>query len=105
MQHAQRLTLEQMREFVASSSSLTFTGADRKEIYGLVERVWAAQHYRRLGKRQKGIVRRVLARLSGLSRNTLRKEIHTQRWSLAPPPPLQAPPVLDISAKSAPSNR
>ena len=39
MQHAQRLTLEQMREFVASSSSLTFTGADRKEIYGLVERV------------------------------------------------------------------
>ena len=104
MQHAQRLTLEQMREFVASSSSLTFAGADRKEIYGLVERVLAAQHYGRLGKRQKGIVRRVLARLSGLSRNTLRKEIHTQRWSLAPPP-LQAHPVLDNSAKPAPSNR
>ena len=38
MQHAQRLTLEQMREFVASSGSLSFTCAERKEIYGLVER-------------------------------------------------------------------
>ncbi len=37
MQHAQRLTLEEMGEFVASSGSLSFTGADRKEIYGLVE--------------------------------------------------------------------
>ena len=32
-QHTQRLTLEQMGEFVASSGSLSFTGADRKEIY------------------------------------------------------------------------
>ena len=86
MQHAQRLTLEQMREFVASSSSLSFTGADRKEIYGLVERVWAAQHYRRLGKRQKGIVRRVLARLSGLSRAQLTPLMG--QW-LGPHPPFR----------------
>ena len=37
MQHAQHLTLEQMREFVAASGSLSFTGADREEIYGFVE--------------------------------------------------------------------
>ena len=38
MQHAQRLTLGEMREFVASSGRLSFTGAERKQIYGLVER-------------------------------------------------------------------
>ena len=37
MRRAQRLTLEQRREFVASSSSRSFTGADREEIHGLVE--------------------------------------------------------------------
>ena len=38
MQHAQRLTLVEMREFVASSGSLNFIGAERKKIYSLVER-------------------------------------------------------------------
>ena len=32
MQHAQRLTLEEMEEFVSSGSSLGFSGADRKEV-------------------------------------------------------------------------
>ena len=41
----------EMREFVASSSSLTFTGADRKEIYGLVERTLQAHEYLRLAKK------------------------------------------------------
>ncbi len=43
MQHAQRLTLGEMREFVASSGRLSFTGAERKQIYGLVERTLRAQ--------------------------------------------------------------
>ena len=42
MQHAQRLTLVEMREFVASSGRLSFTGAERKQIYGLVERTLQA---------------------------------------------------------------
>ena len=58
MQHAQRLTLEQMREFVASSGSLSFTCAERKELYGLVERTLQAHEYLRLAKKNKGVVRR-----------------------------------------------
>ena len=42
-QHAQHLPLEEIREFVAASGSLSFTGADREEIYGLVEGTWQAQ--------------------------------------------------------------
>ena len=38
MQNVQRLTLGEMREFVASSSSLRFSGSRREEIYGFVER-------------------------------------------------------------------
>ena len=48
MQHAQRLTLTEMREFVASSGSLSFTGAERKQIYGLVERTLQAHEYLRV---------------------------------------------------------
>ena len=44
-QHAQGLKLEQMREFVAASGGLTFAGAERKEIYGLVEGTWQAQQW------------------------------------------------------------
>ena len=56
---------------LAGSRSIGFRVEGREQIYRLVERVLAAQHYRRLGKRQKGIVRRFLARLSGLSRAQL----------------------------------
>ena len=56
-QHAQHLTLEQMREFVAASGSLSFTGADREEIYGFVEGTWQTRQYLRLSKKDKGVVR------------------------------------------------
>ena len=67
MQHAQRLTLGEMREFVASSGRLSFTGAERKQIYGLVERTLRAHEYLRLSKKDKGVVRRYLAKISGRS--------------------------------------
>ena len=71
MQNLERLTLAEMQEFLAGSRSIGFRVEGREQIYRFVERVLAAQHYRRLGKRQKGIVRRFLARLSGLSRAQL----------------------------------
>ena len=54
-----------MREFVASSGSLSFTGADREEIHGFVEGTWQARQYVRLSKKDKGVVRRYLAKISG----------------------------------------
>ena len=46
-----------MREFVAASGSLSFTGADREEIYGFVEGTWQTRQYLRLSKKDKGVVR------------------------------------------------
>ena len=36
MQHAERLTLAGMREFLAASDTLSFAGAGRKQIYAMV---------------------------------------------------------------------
>ena len=50
-----------------SSGRLCFTGAERKQIYGLVERTLQAHEYLRLPKKDKGVVRRYLAKISGRS--------------------------------------
>lgn len=79
MQHAQRLTLEEMEEFVSSSSRLSFSGADRKEIYGLVEGTLRARRYPQLSKKDKGVVRRYLAKVSGRSRAQITRLISRYR--------------------------
>ena len=43
MQHAEHLTLAEMREFLSASSSLSFAGAGRDQIYALLERVLRTQ--------------------------------------------------------------
>ncbi len=67
MQHAERLTLAEMREFLRASNNLSFAGTGRQQIYGLVEGVLRAQKYLGLAKKDKGIVRRYLVKISGLS--------------------------------------
>ncbi len=67
MQHAERLTLAEMREFLSASNNLSFAGSGRKQIYGLVEGVLRAQKYLGLSRKGKGIVRRYLVKISGLS--------------------------------------
>ena len=85
-QHAQRLTLAERREFAASSSSLTFTAAERKQIYRLVERTLQAHEYLRLAKKNKGIVRRYLAKISGRSLAQTTRLIRRYRQSGAVQP-------------------
>ena len=67
MQDTERLTLAEMREFVAASDTLSFAGTGRKQIYGLLEGVLRAQNYLALSKKDKGIAGRYLIKISGLS--------------------------------------
>ena len=78
MQHAERLTLAEMREFLDASSNLSFVGAGRKQIYGLLEGALRAQKYLELSKKDKGIVRRYLVKISGLSKAQITRLI--ARW-------------------------
>ncbi len=68
MQHAERLTLAAMGEFLEASSNLSFGGAGRKQIYGLLEGALHAQTYLGLPKKHKGIVHLYLVKISGLSK-------------------------------------
>ena len=57
----------EMREFLSAGNNLSFAGTGRKQIYGLVEGVLRAQKYLGFAKKDKGIVRRYLVKISGLS--------------------------------------
>ena len=78
MQNIERLTLDQIREFVEGSRAIGFSAPKREAVYEFIERVLKSQQYRRLGRGQKGIVRRFLVKMTGLSRAQLTRWI--SRW-------------------------
>src|SRR5450631_3517951 len=68
MQNLERLSLAEMKEFVEGSRKVGLATETREETYGLVETTLQSQQYRKLSKGQKGIVRRFLVKVTGLSR-------------------------------------
>jgi transposase InsO family protein len=67
MQNAESLSREQIQEFLRSSDPIEFTSGGREERYRWVERLLVAQKYRELGKRDRGLVRAYLRKVTGLS--------------------------------------
>ena len=72
-------TLEQVRAFVEGSEAVDFTGADRESVYEFVRRTLVRLDYERLGKSDKGLVKRYLAKVTGLSRAQLTRLIGRHR--------------------------
>ena len=72
-------TLDQVRAFVEGSEAVDFTGADRESVYEFVRRTLVRLSYERLGKPDKGLVRRYLAKVTGLSRAQLTRLIGQHR--------------------------
>src|ERR1035441_9714474 len=64
----EKLSLEQIRAFVEGSSEIRFKGKDREEVYGWMTRVLRQHGYARQGREVKGLLRRYLGRMTGLSR-------------------------------------
>src|SRR5579864_2841037 len=60
--------LEQIWGFLAGSGEVRFAGLRRVEVYSWVERTLVRHEYARLGRVGKGLVRRYVARMTGLSR-------------------------------------
>ena len=65
---AERLSIEQMREFLQGSRRLEFALQGKAAVYQFLERVLQAQHYDRRTRAERGIVRAYLLKLTGLSR-------------------------------------
>ena len=68
MEDSEKLKLEQIRGFLEGSTEVCFQGQDRKDMYGWVNRTLSQQNYSGLKRPDKGLVRRYLAKLTGLSR-------------------------------------
>jgi len=68
MQNLERLSLAEMKELIEGSRAVRFDAHEQRDVYDLVERVLRAQRYTRLSKGQRGIVRRYLVKVTGLSR-------------------------------------
>ena len=78
MQNIERLTLDQIREFVEGSRTIGFSAPKGEAIYEFIERVLKSQQYRHITRGQKGIVRHFLVKMTGLSRAQLTRWIG--RW-------------------------
>jgi len=68
MDDSEATSLEQVAAFLAGSGEVRFAGQRRADVYAWTERTLVRFEYAGLGKRQKGLVRRYLARMTGLSR-------------------------------------
>ena len=68
MDDAEKLSLEGIGRFVEASEEIRFEAADREQLYGWVERVLVGQQYAEQGKAARGLVRRYIVKMTGLSR-------------------------------------
>jgi transposase InsO family protein len=72
-------SLEQIRAFLAGSGEVRFAGQRREEVYRWVERTVVQHQYASLGRPGKGLVRRYIARMTGLSRAQVTRLISAYR--------------------------
>lgn len=67
MENVESLTPAQMAGFIEASGGIEFAGQNRAEKYAWVQKVLVEQEYAGLGKKERGPVRALLSRVSGLS--------------------------------------
>src|SRR5580700_519131 len=79
MDDTEATSLEQIRAFLAGSGGLQFAGQRREEVYVWVEKTLVRFEYVSLDKPGKGLVRRYLSRITGLSRAQVTRLIALQR--------------------------
>jgi len=68
MQAGERLSLEQIRAFLEASDEVQFEGRHQEEVYSWVEQTLRQQDYPKLKRSGRGLVRRYLEKMTGLSR-------------------------------------
>jgi hypothetical protein len=68
MDDSEATSLEQIRAFLAGSEDVRFSGRNRADVYGWTERTLVRLEYASLKRDGKGLVRRYIARMTGLSR-------------------------------------
>jgi len=65
---AEKLTLEQIEKFLGATEEVRFEANQRAEVYAWVERLLWQQEYSRQGRAARGLLRRYIGKMTGLSR-------------------------------------
>jgi len=65
---AEKLSLEGIRRFVAASEEIQFDSANRQQVYAWVEGLLVRQQYAQQAKAARGLLRRYIEKMTGLSR-------------------------------------
>jgi len=68
VQEAEKLSLEEIRRLLEASEGIRFAGEKRAEIYGWIEQVLCQQEYASQGKASRGLLRRYIEKMTGMSR-------------------------------------
>ena len=68
MHQAEKLSLEGIRRFIEASQDLRFEGKSREQVYAWVEQVLCQQQYHQQGKAARGLLRRYIEKMTGMSR-------------------------------------
>ena len=68
MNDNEKMSLDQIRAFLEASEGARFQSTDKREMYEWVNRTLRQQNYEKLKRRAKGLVRRYIAKMTGLSR-------------------------------------
>jgi len=64
----EKLTLEQIEKFLVATEEVRFEASKRAEVYSWVEQLLCQQEYSGLGRAARGLLRRYLGKMTGLSR-------------------------------------
>ena len=68
MDDTEKWSLESIGRFVLAIEGVRFEAEDRHQLYGWVERVLIGQGYAQHGKESRGLLRRYIEKMTGLSR-------------------------------------
>ena len=79
MQAPEKLSLEQIRAFLEGSDEVRFEARNREEVYGWVNQTLRQQRYEELKRSGRGLVRRYLAKMTGLSRAQMTRLVRLYR--------------------------
>ena len=75
MDDAEKLSLEGIVRFVGASEGIRFEAEDRQQLYGWVEQMLIGQQYAEQGKAARGLLRRYVEKMTGLSRSQVTRLI------------------------------
>src|SRR6204780_4324980 len=68
MENSEHLSLEQVQAFLTGNEEVGFKAPNRQELYAWTQRTLCAQSYSSLGRSGKGVMKRYIGKVTGLSR-------------------------------------